>query len=148
MKHALHVTDSPTRHGAAAHLLEHHLIELIDRIRALRVAAITRETKLWAGPLELDLIERTVKRDDRFINLRPREYRLLEYMMRRKGHVLTREMLFREVWNYKFVPKSNLVDVHIGRLRRKINGPYESPLIHTLRGRGFIFGGIEDGRSS
>lgn len=146
MKLAPHVTDSAMRHCAAAHLIEHNLVELIARIEALLVAAATRETTLRAGPLELDLIERTAKRGDRFIDLLPREFRLLEYMMRRKGHVLTREMLFREVWNYKFVPKTNLVDVHIGRLRRKIDGPHGPPMIHTVRGRGFIFV-IEDGRS-
>jgi two-component system OmpR family response regulator len=99
------------------------------------------------GPLELDLIERTAKRADRSIDLLPREFRLLEYMMRRKGRVLGREMLLREVWKYKFVPKTNLVDVHMGRLRRKIDGPYAQPMIRNVRGKGFIYG-IEDGQSA
>jgi two-component system OmpR family response regulator len=68
----------------------------------------------------------------------PREYRLLEYMMRHQGQVVTRAMLFREVWNYKFVPESNLVDVHMGRLRRKIDRPDETPMIYSIRGRGFV----------
>jgi two-component system OmpR family response regulator len=103
-----------------------------------RHAVDTPETKLHVGPLELDLIERTAKRGDRSIDLLPREFRLLEYMMRRKGRVLTREMLLREVWKYKFVPKTNLVDVHMGRLRRKIDGPHEPPLILNVRGKGFL----------
>ena len=83
---------------------------LIDAVA--RRAAEVPVTKLRAGPLELDLIERTATRNGRAIDLLPREFRLLEYMMRRKGRILTREMLFREVWNYKFDPKTNLVDVH------------------------------------
>src|SRR5216684_940700 len=114
-------------------------VELIARIEALlRRPAESRDTVLRVGPLELDLIERTAKRGDRAIDLLPREFRLLEYMMRRKGRVLTREMLLREVWKYKFVPKSNLMDVHIGRLRRKIDGPHESPMINTVHRKGFI----------
>ena len=157
MKLALHAAEFATRHSAtpqliehdlmaAAQLIEHDLVELIARIEAPRVPAATRETKLWVRPLELDLIERTAKRGDRSIDLLPREFRLLEYMMSRKGRVLTREMLLREVWKYKFVPKTNLVDVHMGRLRRKIDGPYEPPMIRNVRGKGFIFG-IEVGLS-
>lgn len=86
----------------------------------------------------LDLLTRTVSRDGRWIGLVPREYRLLEYMMRHQGQVVTRAMLFREVWNYKFVPESNLVDVHMGRLRRKIDRPDETPMIYSIRGRGFV----------
>src|SRR6202043_575845 len=106
------------------------VVELVARIEALlRRPAESRETTLRVGPLELDLIERTAKRGDRAIDLLPREFRLLEYMMRRRGRVVTREMLLREVWKYKFVPKTNLVDVHMGRLRRKIDGPHEPPMI-------------------
>jgi two-component sensor histidine kinase len=93
---------------------------------------------LRVGPLELDLIERTAKRGDRAIDLLPREFRLLEYMMRRKEQMLTRAMLLEEVWNYKFVPRTNLVDVHIGRLRRKVDEPHELPMIRSVRGMGFI----------
>jgi two-component system, OmpR family, response regulator len=92
---------------------------------------------LRAGPLELDLIERTARRGDRVIDLLPREFRLLEYMMRRSEQLLTRAMLLEEVWNYKFVPATNLVDVHMG-LRHKVDGPAETPLIHNVRGVGFI----------
>jgi DNA-binding response OmpR family regulator len=122
-------------------------VELSALIEALaRRAADTPETKLHVGLLELDLIERAAKRGNRPLDLLPREFRLLEYMMRRKGRVLTREMLLREVWKYKFVPKTNLVDVHMGRLRRKIDGPHEPPMILTVRGKGFILR-IEDGQS-
>jgi len=93
---------------------------------------------LRVGPLELDLISRTAKRGERPIDLLPREFRLLEYMMRRKDQLLTRAMLFEEVWNYKFVPQSNLVDVHMGRLRRKVDGSDEQPMIHNVRGEGFV----------
>jgi two-component system OmpR family response regulator len=115
------------------------LIELIARIEALlRRPAETRETKLRVGSLELDLIERTATRGERTIDLLPREFRLLEYMMRRKDQMLTRAMLLEEVWNYKFVPQTNLVDVHMGRLRRKVDEPHEPPMIHNVRGVGFI----------
>src|ERR1700676_1652238 len=96
------------------------------------------ETPLRVGPLELDLIERTAKRGDRVIDLLPREFRLLEYMMQRSDQLLTRAMLLEEVWNYKFVPATNLVDVHMGRLRHKVDGPDDSPMIHNVRGAGFI----------
>jgi len=115
------------------------IVELVARVEALlRRPAESRETTLRVGPLELDLIERTAKRGDRMIDLLPREFRLLEYMMRRKEQMLTRAMLLEEVWNYKFVPQTNLVDVHMGRLRRKVDEPHEPPMIHNVRGVGFI----------
>jgi len=115
------------------------LVELVARIEALlRRPAESRETTLQVGPLELDLIERTARRGDRRIDLLPREFRLLEYMMQRSDQLLTRAMLLEEVWNYKFVPATNLVDVHMGRLRHKVDGPGEAPMIHNVRGAGFI----------
>jgi two-component system OmpR family response regulator len=115
------------------------IIELIARIEALlRRPVDSRETTLKVGPLELDLLTRTARRADRVIDLLPREFRLLEYMMRRKDQLLTRAMLFEEVWNYKFVPQTNLVDVHMGRLRHKVDNPNELPMIHNVRGAGFI----------
>jgi two-component system OmpR family response regulator len=115
------------------------LVELVARLEALlRRPAESRETTLRAGPLELDLIERTAKRGDRVIDLLPREFRLLEYMMQRSDQLLTRAMLLEEVWNYKFVPATNLVDVHMGRLRHKVDGPGEVAMIHNVRGAGFI----------
>ncbi len=115
------------------------LVELMARLEALlRRPAESRETTLRVGPLELDLIERTAQRGSRRIDLLPREFRLLEYMVRREGQMVTRAMLFEEVWNYRFIPNSNLVDVHMGRLRRKVDEPEEAPLIHSVRGAGFV----------
>jgi two-component system OmpR family response regulator len=115
------------------------VVELIARIEALlRRPMESRETLLQVGQLQLDLIERSAKRGDRVIDLLPREFRLLEYMMRRSDQLLTRAMLLEEVWNYKFVPATNLVDVHMGRLRHKVDGPGESPMIQNVRGAGFI----------
>jgi two-component system, OmpR family, response regulator len=113
--------------------------ELLGRLEALleRPDEI-RETRLSVGPLRLDLLTRTVARGQRSINLLPRELRLLEYMMRHHGQLVTRAMLFRDVWNYNFVPQSNLVDVHMGRLRRKIDESAESPMILSFRGQGFM----------
>jgi DNA-binding response OmpR family regulator len=100
------------------------------------------ETVLRVGSLELDLIDRSAKRCDRQIDLRPREFHLLKYMMQRSGTLLTRATLFREVWNYKFVPESNLVDVHMGRLRRKVDAADEAPMIRNVRGVGFVLTAI------
>lgn len=112
--------------------------ELAARLEALlRRPTDSRETVLRVGPLEMDLIERKVFRNGRDIDLLPREFRLLEYMMRRPGTVLTRTMLLEDVWNYRFVPQTNLVDVHIGKLRRKIDVAGEPPLIQSIRGAGF-----------
>jgi two-component system OmpR family response regulator len=114
-------------------------VELIARVEALlRRPADNKDTVLRVGPLELDLLARTARRGERPIELLPREFRLLEYMMRRKDQLLTRAMLFEEVWNYKFVPRSNLVDVHMGRLRRKVDETEEPPMIHNIRGEGFV----------
>jgi DNA-binding winged helix-turn-helix (wHTH) protein len=95
-------------------------------------------TVLRVGSLELDLLLRTVKRGNRPIDLRPREFQLLGYMMRRSDELLTRETLLKEVWHYKFVPETNLVDVHMGKLRRKVDGSDEAPMIRTVRGEGFV----------
>jgi len=115
--------------------------ELAARLEALlRRPLETRETLLRVGPMKLDLIDREAVRDDRPIELLPREFKLLEYLMRRPNQVVTRAMLLEEVWHYRFVPETNLVDVHIGKLRRKIDAPGETPLIHSVRGVGFMFG--------
>jgi two-component system OmpR family response regulator len=115
------------------------IVELLARIEALlRRPAESRETMLRVGPLELDLIKRTARRGERAIELLPREFRLLEYMMQRSDQLLTRAMLLEEVWNYKFVPATNLVDVHMGRLRHKVDATGDAPMIHNVRGAGFI----------
>jgi len=113
--------------------------ELLARIDVLLRRPIeTRETILRVGSLELDLIKRTAKRGERAIDLLPREFRLLEYMMQHNDQLLTRAMLLEEVWSYKFVPATNLVDVHMGRLRHKVDMPNEAPMINSVRGAGFI----------
>ncbi len=113
--------------------------ELVARLEALlRRPAAPREIVLRVGPLELDLLARIARRGHRELALLPREFQLLEYMMRREGQVLTRAMLLEQVWNYRFVPQTNLVDVHIGRLRRKLDGPNETPMILSVRGVGFM----------
>jgi two-component system OmpR family response regulator len=115
------------------------MVELVARLEALlRRPLDARETTLRVGPLALDLIERTAQRGARAIELLPREFRLLEYLVRHEGQVVTRAMLFEEVWNYRFVPDSNLVDVHMGRLRRKVDAAGEPTMIHSVRGAGFV----------
>jgi len=114
------------------------LAELAARIEALlRRPTESREMILRVGSLELDLLAGTGRRGARALYLLPREFKLLEYLMRRSGQVVTRAMMFEEVWNYRFAPKSNLIDVHVGRLRKKLDGPGESVLIHNVRGEGF-----------
>ena len=115
------------------------MAELAARLEALlRRPTETRETVLQVGPLVMDLIERSVLRNGRPIELLPREFRLLEYLVRRPDRVLTRDMLLEDVWHYRFIPQTNLVDVHIGKLRRKVDLAGETPLIHSIRGVGFI----------
>src|ERR1700729_3101556 len=114
-------------------------VELISSRDSLtRLPALPKETVLRVGPLELDLLDRSAKRGDRKIDLRPREFQLLKYMMERSDHMLTRATLLKDVWLYRFVPETNLVDVHMGRLRRKVDGSNESPMIRNVRGVGFI----------
>jgi DNA-binding winged helix-turn-helix (wHTH) protein len=96
------------------------------------------ETVLRVGPLELDLIDRVAKRGDRPFDLRPREFQLLKYMMQRSDKLLSRAALLKEVWHYKFIPETNLVDVHMGKLRRKLDGANEAPMIRSVRGVGFV----------
>lgn len=115
------------------------IVELGSSGEALaRLLALLNDTVLRVGPLELDLIDRAAKRGDRHIDLRPREFQLLKYMMQRSDKLLTRAALLKEVWHYKFVPKTNLVDVHMGLLRRKVDGANEAPMIRIVRGVGFV----------
>jgi two-component system OmpR family response regulator len=97
-----------------------------------------RQTKLRVSDLELDLVARKASRGDMVLDLLPTEFRLLEYMMRNFGQIITRTMLFESVWGYHFDPGTNIIDVHIGRLRRKVDSPGMSPLIHTVRGSGYM----------
>jgi two-component system, OmpR family, response regulator len=113
--------------------------ELNARIDALlRRSPEMRATLLRAGELEVDLLGLTARRGSRNLDLKPRELRLLAHLVRHQGHVITRAMLFEAVWHYHFDPRTNLIDVHIGRLRRQVDMPGETMLIHTVRGVGFV----------
>ena len=96
-----------------------------------------RQTHLRVADLELDLVARQARRGDNELDLLPTEFRLLEYMMRNSGQIITRNMLFESVWGYHFDPGTNIIDVHIGRLRRKVDDSALLPLIHTVRGSGY-----------
>ncbi len=116
--------------------------ELLARIEALlrreeRRAADGQVTRLTVGDLEIDLLGRTVTRQGRAIPLGSREFNLLEYLARNAGQVVTRTMMIEKIWNYHFDPGSNVVDVHIGRLRRKIEEGFATPILHTVRGAGY-----------
>jgi two-component system, OmpR family, response regulator len=113
--------------------------ELLARLEALlrRGSAAPTTTKLRVADLELDLLSRTVKRDGKSIEVLPREFRLLEYLMRNAGHVVTRTMLLEHVWDYHFDPQTNVIDVHVSRLRQKIDKSFDHPLLHTVRGAGY-----------
>jgi len=114
------------------------LRELTARVEALsRRAGDARATRLRVGPLEMDLVERTVRRGDRRVDLLPREFKLLEYFMRHPNQIVTRAMLLEDVWNFKFLPQTNVVDVHISNLRRKIDEGGEARLIVNVRASGF-----------
>jgi two-component system, OmpR family, response regulator len=113
--------------------------ELLARLEALlrRGAGSSPATRLRVADLELDLLTRTVKRQGKSIEVLPREFRLLEYLMRNAGHVVTRTMLLEHVWDYHFDPQTNVIDVHVSRLRQKIDKSFDQPLLHTVRGAGY-----------
>ena len=118
--------------------------ELMARLEAIhrRLAPLGADfrTTLEAEDLRLDLITQEVRRAGRLIALQPREYRLLEYLMRNAGKIVTRSMLLENVWGYHFDPQTNVIDVHISRLRQKIDRDFDYPLVHTVRGAGYRFG--------
>ncbi len=114
--------------------------ELLARIEALgrrRSAPTDVVTRFKVGDLELDVLTRTVRRAERKIDLQPREFRLLEYLIRHAGQVVTRTMLLENVWEYHFDPQTNVIDVHISRLRAKIDKDFDKPLLKTIRGAGY-----------
>jgi two-component system OmpR family response regulator len=114
--------------------------ELLARIEGLsrRRHQGPQQTKLKAADLEMDLLARTVTRSGRPILLQPREFKLLEYLMRNAGHVVTRTMLLENVWDYHFDPQTNVIDVHVSRLRAKIDKGYDEPILQTVRGAGYM----------
>ncbi len=114
--------------------------ELLARVEVLArrpSAAEAPVTRLIAGDLEMDLLARLVTRSGQRIDLQPREFKLLEYLMRHAGQVVTRTMLLEKVWNYHFDPQTNVIDVHVSRLRAKIDKDFDEPLLQTVRGSGY-----------
>jgi DNA-binding response OmpR family regulator len=113
--------------------------EMAARVEVLlrRNSVPLAQTRLQVADLELDLISHEARRGEQTLNLLPTEYKLLEFLMRHAGQVITRMMIFEEVWGYHFDPGTNLIDVHIGRLRKKIDAAGQTPLIRTVRGSGY-----------
>jgi two-component system, OmpR family, response regulator len=114
--------------------------ELVARVEALgrRRGTTDVETMLTVGDLELDRLAHRVQRGGTTIPVQPREFRLLEYLMRHAGQVVTRTMLLENVWDYHFDPQTNVIDVHMSRLRSKIDKGFDAPLLHTVRGAGYM----------
>ena len=114
--------------------------ELLARVEVLsrRRGGRGEETVLRVGDLVLDRMSREVKRGEEEVVLQPREFRLLEYLMKHAGQVVTRTMLLENVWDYHFDPQTNVIDVHISRLRSKIDKGFSQPLLHTIRGAGYM----------
>ena len=113
--------------------------ELLARVEALarRSDRIVKDMVLRVGDLELDLVSRAVSRSGRKIDLLPREFQLLEYLVRNQGQIVPRAMLLQHVWDLHFDPMTNIIDVYVGRVRRKVDAAQAYPLIHTIRGVGF-----------
>ncbi|MEZ5452336.1 MAG: response regulator transcription factor [Thiothrix sp.] len=114
--------------------------ELLARLQALlrRAQPTQEQTTLKVRDLEMDLLKRRVTRNGVNIPLQPREFNLLEYLMRHAGQVVTRTMLLEKVWDYHFDPQTNVIDVHVSRLRSKIDKDFDTPLLHTIRGAGYL----------
>jgi two-component system OmpR family response regulator len=114
--------------------------ELLARVQALiRRSGLQEDvSELWIADLKLDLRRRRVERSSKPIALQPREFRLLEYLVRHQGQVVTRTMLLESVWDYHFDPQTNVIDVQISRLRQKIDKDFSQPLLHTVRGAGYM----------
>ena len=123
--------------------------ELVARLDALvrRSRAEAAATHLEVADLVMDLLKREVRRAGQRIDLQPREFGLLEYLMRHSGQVVTRTMLLEQVWDYNFDPQTNVIDVHVSRLRRKIDRDFDTPLIHTVRGAGYVLRASEEAAS-
>lgn len=116
------------------------MVELLARVEALsrRAQAAVESTRLKVADLDLDLLGRTVERAGRNIDLTTKEFQLLEYLMRRPGQIVTRTMLLEGVWNLHFDPQTNVIDVHMSRLRTAVDKGFDKPLIHTVRGAGYV----------
>jgi two-component system OmpR family response regulator len=114
--------------------------ELLARIDVLsrRGPAIVAETRLAVGDLEIDLLGQAVRRGGGPVDLTTREFRILAYLARNEGRVVTRSMLLEHVWDYHFDPQTNIIDQHVSRLRQKVDRGFDAPLIHTVRGTGYM----------
>jgi two-component system OmpR family response regulator len=119
--------------------------ELLARVQALvrRATPAAEPTRLVVGPVTLDLLTRRVERAGRPLDLRPREFALLEYLMRHPGRVLSKTMILSHVWGYSFDPNTNVVDVLVSRLREKLDRPFDEKLLHTVRGAGYVLRGAD-----
>jgi two-component system OmpR family response regulator len=119
------------------------VLDGLSVLKALRAARIETPVLILSalasvGDLEIDPLSRTVRRAGKKLDLKPREYLLLEYFARNEGRVVTRTMLLEQVWDYHFDPGTNVIDVHVSRLRRKLDEGFEKPLLHTVRGAGYM----------
>lgn len=114
--------------------------ELLARVEALgrRPSGDAPATRLRIADLEMDLLSRTVTRGGKRLEIQPREFRLLEHLLRHAGQVVTRTMLLEKVWDYHFDPQTNVIDVHVSRLRQKLDKGFDKPLIHTVRNAGYM----------
>lgn len=114
--------------------------ELLARLEAQvrRASAQPEQTTIRVGDLVIDLLSRECRRGDKRIDLKQREFQLLEFIMRHAGQVVTRTMILESVWDYHFNPQTNVIDVHISRLRQKIDKGFDQPLLHTVRGAGYV----------
>jgi two-component system OmpR family response regulator len=129
------------QHGGDDYLVKPFAFaELLARLQALirRTHGATEPTRITVGPLSIDLLSRTVTRAGTVIDLQPREFTLLEYLMRQAGHVVTRTMIMQHVWDFDFDPQTNVVDVLVHRLRAKIDQDFTPKLLHTVRGVGYV----------
>ncbi len=120
--------------------------ELLARLQALlrRSAQVVESTSLSVHNISVDLLARKVVRAGKRINLQPKEFALLEYLMRNAGHVVSKTMITERVWNYNFDPQTNIVEARISKLREKIDKDFDIPLIHTVRGMGYVFKASDD----
>ena len=123
------------------------MVELLARLEALirRTSQQTENTFLKVNDIEMDILARTVTRQGKRVYLHPREFKLLEYLLRNANQVVTRTMLLENVWEYHFDPQTNVIDVHISRLRQKIDRPFEKPVLKTIRGDGYMIEVISSG---